>query len=412
MNRVVITGRGAVSTFGLGVEKLTEAVRQGRSGVVFIKEWEQVRGLNSFLAAPVPPLDIKKLLPRSVRRTMGDMAIYATLAAVEAVDDAGLDREFLESGQTGAAIGSTTGSPGVYEEYYRNFLDKESFQELRSGTFFKIMGHSCSANVCHALKIRGEQWATAGACSSSSQAIGLGYLLIKSGRQRAMICGGADEVHHSVTMIFDILKAASRNHDPPLHTPAPFDADRDGVVCSGGSGILVLESLESAQARNAEIYAEILGFGHVTDSDHIANPTEDAMFTAMNQAMLEAGVIKEKIDYINAHATGTEHGDITEARAISRVCGGADVPVSSLKGHLGHALGAAGSLETILVLEMFNRQELLPTLHLKRPDPACRGINLLQKKQKARVNTVLKNNFALGGVNTALVLRRWTHDNG
>lgn len=406
MNRVVITGRGAVSPFGTGVASLIEGVRQGRSGVRLMEDWRRINGLHSYLAAPVPAIDARDHLPRSIRRTMGDMALHAALAAREAADDAGLTTAQLTSGRVGAVIGSTTGSPETYENFYRKFLPEESVEEIKSGFFFKIMGHSCVANVCLAMGITGEQWAPASACTSAAQAIGLGYLLVRSGRQDVMLCGGADEVHHTVTMVFDVLKAASRSHEQPLTTPRPFDAGRDGVVCGGGSGILTIESLDSALARKARIYCEVLGFGHVTDSTHIANPHEDSMVTAMQQALREAGVAPEEVDYVNAHATGTLQGDIAEAIAIGRTVGG-NTPVSSFKGHIGHTLGAAGALESVILIEMMQRQEIFPTLNLENPDPACRGIRLPREIQGHKIDTVLKNNFALGGVNTALVLRRW-----
>jgi 3-oxoacyl-[acyl-carrier-protein] synthase II len=406
VNRVVITGRGAVSPFGVGCASLHNGIWQGCSGVKIMAAWQQIKGLKSFLAAPVPEIDAKVLLPRAMRRTMGDMAVHATIAAREAADDAGLSADFLHSGRIGAAIGSTTGSPEAYETFYRKFLPEKSIEEMKSGFFFKIMSHSCAANVCLALGIKGEQWAPSSACSSSAQAIGLGYMLVKSGRQDVVLCGGADEVHHTVTMVFDVLKAASRNHDQPLATPRPFDIARDGVVCGGGSGVLVVESLASALARGAAIHGEILGFGHVTDSAHIANPHQDAMAAAMNGALREAGLSGGAIDYVNAHATGTPQGDLAEAAAINKTVG-ASVPVSSFKGHIGHTLGAAGALETIILLEMLRRQNIIPTLNLSDPDPLCCTINLPREIEARPINTVMKNNFAMGGVNTSLVFRRW-----
>lgn len=405
LKRVVITGRGAVSPFGAGVRNLADGVWQGRSGVRIMEEWRRIRGLKSYLAAPVPELETRGELPRSIRRTMGDMALYAAIAAREAVTEAGLTADRLASGRVGTVIGSTTGSPQTYEDFYRMFLPEESIEEVKSGFFFRIMSHSCAANVSLALGIRGEQWAPASACTSAAQAIGLAYLLIGSGRQDAVVCGGADEVHHTVTMVFDVLKAASRRHEEPLATPRPFDLDRDGVVCGGGSGILVLESLDSARARGAEIIAEILGFGQVCDSTHIANPHQDAMAAAMGNAMREAGLTGSDIDYVNAHATGTPQGDSAEAAAIATAIG-RPVPVSSCKGHIGHTLGAAGALESIILLEMLERQAIIPTLHLSRPDPECGGIDLVREIRPARLDTVMKNNFALGGVNAALIFRR------
>ncbi len=406
LNRVVITGCGAVSPFGAGTAPLLEGIRAGRSGVRMMPDWRAIKGLGSYVAAPVPAMDLKGILPRTMRRTMGNMAIYATLAAREAVAAAGLSSEMLQSGRTGVALGSTTGSPSTYEEFYGHFIPENSIEEMRSGIFFRVMGHTCAANVSLALGIQGEQWAPTSACTSSAQAIGLGYLLVQNGRQEVMLCGGADEAHSTVTMVFDVVKAASRHNDPPLATPRPFDRRRDGVVCGGGSGVLVLESLQSAEKRGARILGEILGFGNVTDSSHIANPGEAAMGRAISNTLTEAGVSPDEIDYVNAHATGTLQGDIAEARAIAQTIGTA-VPVSSLKGHIGHTLGAAGSLETIILLDMLARQELIPTLHLEEPDPECGGINLLRTPEKKSITTVLKNNFALGGVNTALVLRRF-----
>ncbi len=407
MKRVVITGVGAVSPYGLGVRTLVDAIWRNESGVRYMPEWKDIKGLYSHIAAPVPEIDVRPLLPRGLRRTMGDMAIYATLAAREAVEDAGLARDILASGRAGVAIGSTTGSPSVYETFYEEFLRERSMEGVRSGVFFKIMGHTCAANVCLALGIQGEQWAPVSACTSAIQAMGLGCMLIQAGRQDVMLCGGAEEVHHTVTMVFDVVKAASRMNEFPASTPRPFDARRDGVVCGGGGGILVLESLESARRRCARIYAEILGFGHTNDSKHIANPHEESMAAAMMQALQDADVNAAEVDYVNAHATGTAVGDVTEARAIESVVG-RDVPVSSLKGHLGHTLGAAAALETIVLLEMFRRQEVLPTLNLEEPDPECERISLLLQREERTLNTILKNNFALGGVNASLLLRRWT----
>jgi len=405
LQRVVITGRGSVSPYGPGVQTLLDGIWQGHSCIKLMPEWQEVNGLESTLAAPLPPIDAKSLLPRSARRTMGPMALYATLASQEAIEDAGLPEKMIDSGSVGVAIGSTTGSPLIYEEFYRQFIPDKNIEEVRSGLFFKLMGHSCAANVCLALGINGEQWAPSSACASAAQAIGLGYLLIQTGRQSAMLCGGSDEVHPTVTMVFDVVKAASRKIQPPLTTPRPFDRDRDGVVCGEGSGILVLESLESAQERGAHIYAEIAGFGHVSDSSHIANPGEEAMALAMNNALADAKIDKSLVDYVNCHATGTILGDVAEAKAVHSAVG-SKVPISSLKGHFGHALGAAGSLETIVLLEMMAREEIIPTLHLDNPDPACEVARLVQEIEPCRLNTVIKNNFALGGVNAALILKR------
>jgi len=257
------------------------------------------------------------------------------------------------------------------------------------------------------LGITGEQWSTNCACASSLQAIGLGYLLIQTGRQKIMICGGADEVHYSVTGIFDLIRAASCQNDKPESSPRPFDRDRDGVVCGGGGGVLILEDYESALERNADILAEITGFGNINDASHIANPHEDAMARSMSNAMQEAGITGNEVDYVCAHATATVAGDRAEAKAILNTVG-PDVPVSSIKGHIGHTLGASGTLESIVLLEMIKRQELIPTRNLQIPDQECAVINLVTAKTRRKLQTVVKNNFALGGVTSTLVLRRMT----
>jgi 3-oxoacyl-[acyl-carrier-protein] synthase II len=221
-----------------------------------------------------------------------------------------------------------------------------------------------------------------------------------------MLCGGADEVHPSVTGVFDLIRAASTSNSDPEHNPRPFDKNRDGVVCGGGSGILVLENLDSARRRGARIYGEILGFGNVNDSEHIANPHKDSMVRAMKNALQEAGLQPDEIDYINAHATGTELGDSAEAAAINLAVDG-ETPVSSLKGHIGHTLGAACALELIVLLEMLQRQEIIPTRNLEKADPECEVVNLVSTLKKHQIKTALKNNFALGGVNVALVIKRF-----
>jgi 3-oxoacyl-[acyl-carrier-protein] synthase II len=333
------------------------------------------------------------------------MAVHATLAAKEAIDDAGLRKDTVTSEQTGIVIGSTTGSASAFEEFYSKYLPDKRLAEIKSGEFFKMMGHSCSANVSLALGITGEQWAPVSACTSSSQAIGLAYLLIQTGRQQVVLCGGADEAHASVTGVFDLLKAASNQNDDPENSCRPFDENRSGVVCGGGSGILVLENLESAIARGANIYGEIVGFGNVNDSTHIANPDTKSMARAMQRAMAEAGLSGSDIDYVNAHATGTDLGDVAEACAIASVVD-SKTPVSSFKGHIGHTLGAAGSLEMMILLEMLSKNEVIPTRNLNTIDARCSVAQLPKEVSSVSLNTVLKNNFALGGVNTSIAIRR------
>jgi 3-oxoacyl-[acyl-carrier-protein] synthase II len=243
------------------------------------------------------------------------------------------------------------------------------------------------------------------ACSTSCQAIGLAYEAIALGRQDAVICGGADEYHPLTTGTFDLMLAASTAYnDDPEHTPRPFDRKRDGIVCSEGAGVLLLESFASARARGAAILAEVAGFASTGDSSSIANPDPDPLFRCMREALRGAGIAPEEVSYVNAHATATVQGDIAESRAIAMLFGNR-TPVSSLKGHMGHTMAASGALESAACVEMLRRRTLLPTLNLEEPDPRCGGIDLVRENREQPVSVIVKNNFALGGINCSLVLR-------
>jgi len=272
------------------------------------------------------------------------------------------------------------------------------------------MNHSCAANVAQAMGIAGRILAPSSACSTGCQAIGYGFEMIASGKQYMMLCGGADEFHPLSPATFDIMSAASvRYNDTPHQTPRPFDRDRDGVVCSEGSGILLLESLDSARKRGVRIFAEITGFATSSDTSNIAEPNAESIEACIRLALEDADVAPEEIDYINAHATGTVQGDIAEGTAISRVFSDT-APVSSLKGHLGHTMAACGGLETIASIAMMEKGSLIPTMNLENIDPLCGNIRHVRQIEPAEIKTVLKNNFALGGVNTCIVIRGYSHD--
>lgn len=225
-----------------------------------------------------------------------------------------------------------------------------------------------------------------------------------------MLCGGADEYHPLTTGIFNIMNAASVNfNDHPNQTPRPFDRDRDGVVCSEGSGILLLESIDSAYRRGAKILCEIIGFATTSDPSSIANPNANSIERCMQKALNDAGVCSEEIDYINAHATATIQGDLAESEAIFNIFG-SNAPVSSLKGHLGHAMAASGALELVAMVNMLNQGFLIPTLNLDNVDESCSNILHVRKLEEANLNTVIKNNFALGGINSSLVIRKYKNE--
>lgn len=401
--RIVVTGMGAVSPYGVGVQTLMQGVYSQKKTVKRMDGWDGIEGLTSYVAATVPDLDPRQL-PRKIRRTMGPMAIMATLAAFEAVKKAGLSKDVIESGRIGAVVGSTTGSPHAYLDFYKEYMPDYDLSGIKSGNFFQLMSHTCVSNIALALGIKGSTWATCSACASSSQAIGLGLILIQSGRQDIVLCGGADEVHPTVTAVFNGVKAASSSfNDQPEMTPRPFDKQRDGMVCGEGAGIIVLESLESALLRGADIYGEIMGFASITDGRHIADPDFCVMSQCMTLALKDAGINPSDIDYINAHATATEKGDIAEARAIYDIFNNS-IPVSSLKGHIGHTLGASGVIETIACFNMLRDNRGIATMNLSEPGDGCEQIFHLMHDRDMVINKILKNNFAFGGINTSLVI--------
>ncbi len=407
--RVVITGMGSVSPFGRGVDTLVSSLFEMKSGVQSVASLRDFGGLRTSVAALVPGIDPKEV-PRKFRRSMSRMSIFATLACQEAVSRSGITESMLSGGRLGVSMGCTVGSPIVTQEFFEDFLTYRNLERMRATTFFQIMNHSAAANVAQVLGITGRILAPSSACSTGCQSIGLGFEMVAYGKQDMMLCGGTDEFHPLSSATFDIMNAASvRYNDRPASTPRPFDKDRDGVVCSEGSGVLLLESLDSAIARGASIHGEVIGFATSSDPSNIADPDIASMETCMKLAMKDAGIELSEIDYVNAHATGTIQGDIAECEAIKRTFG-SEIPVSSLKGHLGHTIAACGALETIASIAMMQKGSIIPTLNLDQIDPLCEGIRHVRQIETKTLKTVLKNNFALGGVNTCIVIRGYRHD--
>jgi 3-oxoacyl-[acyl-carrier-protein] synthase II len=335
---------------------------------------------------------------------MSPLSAYAYLAAQEALAQARM-KEGALNGRAGLSIGSTLGSPESLESFFRQYFASSGMDRIKSMVFFQIMSHTAAMNVAQALGLTGRVIAPSAACSSGCQAIGIGYEAIAFGRQDCMLCGGTDEFHPLVAGTFDLMTAASsRYNDRPDQTPRPFDKNRDGVVCAEGAGVLFLEDLDSAEKRGATILAEILGFASLSDPGSIAEPSPEPIMACMRAALDDAGVKTSDIAYVNAHATGTELGDIAESRAIAALFGNA-TPVSSLKGHLGHTMAASGALETVATVCMLREALFLPTRNLEEPDERCSGVRLLQEPIAATGGLVVKNSFALGGINCSLVLR-------
>ena len=408
MKRVVITGVGAVTPLGGSVHSLIDGIESGKSAVRFMDEWSCYCGMNSHVAAPAELKD-EKNIPRQKRRTMGRMSIFAVQAAEQALNDSGINLPYIPSGRMGCIIGSTTGSANSINNAFNILITDKDMSRLPSGMFFQFMSHTATANVAQYFGLTGYVLATSAACASSLQAIGTGYELISLGKQDVLLCGGTEELHPVVTGSFDVVFATSVKYNRSPHkTPRPFDKERDGLVCGEGSGILVLEEYKHALRRNAKIYAEIIGYSTCGSGSRISQSDEKSIIQCISEALKDAKVSPGEIDYINAHATGTLQGDKEEAGAIRGVFG-CSVPVSSLKGYIGHTLGASGAIELIASLIMMEKGIIYPTLNLDEAGPDCRGIDHVTKPLRKELNAILKNGFAFGGVNAALVCRKYNN---
>ncbi len=408
MRRVVVTGMGIVSPLGHDLGIVETALRETRSGVRHMPEWADIDGMKTQVSAPVAPGLDPKSIPRKFRRAMGPQAVYAALAARQAVAQAGIDEALLTGGRCGIACSSTMGSAERMYAYYEHIIGKQTVGGLKGTAFFTVMGHTCAANLAVYLGVTGRVLAPTSACTSASQSLGAGFEAIRYGQQDVMVCGGADEAHFTAAATFDTVNGTSCGfHDTPERTPRPFDADRDGLVVGSGAGILVLEALEHAEARGAAPLAEVSGYATTCDGTHVSQPQQGGMERCIQLALEDAHLETADVGYINAHATATPLGDPVEASAVRAVFGDR-VPVSSTKGHTGHTLGACGAIESVFTILMLRGGFLAATRNLERVDPACEGLYHLPEVVDRRVEVALNNNFAFGGVNTSLVLRAWS----
>lgn len=400
--RVVVTGIGLTSPIGNTLRAASGSLREDRHGIVKMPEFAEITHLQTQLAAPVRELNLS--YPRKKVRTMGRVSLLSLYATEQAIEDAGLSEEELGSGKVGIAYGSTSGSSTANEEWCRKMFVSRGLAGIQSTEYIKFMSHTCAANLAIYHGLTGRVISTCSACVSASQAIGSGYETIRAGIQDVMICGGAEEMHFSHAAIFDIMFAASRQNDTPDLTPRPFDKRRDGLVIGEGAGTLVLESYERARARGAHIYAEVLGYGTNCDGTHVTNPSAEGMAGAMRLALQDAALSPERIDYVNAHATATEVGDIAESLATARMLG-ARVPISSTKSFTGHTLGACGAIEAAFCIAMMQEGWLAPNRTLDHVDERCAKLDYIGKEPRsAKPRVCMSNNFAFGGMNTSLIL--------
>lgn len=407
MRRVVVSGMELLSPLGLSLKSSLEGIKSNQSGVRYISEWDKYKGLKTRLGAPLPEFTFPEHWALKATRSMGRAALLATLVSERALEQAGIikDDPLLKSGRLGIAYGSGTGSPEALS-HICNLLFDDSTKGITSTTYHKMMSHTCAANIGIFFGIRGRIIPTSSACTSGSLGIGYAYENITSGAQDIMIAGGAEEFAISITAIFDVLYACSLKNEATNDTPSPFDKDRDGLVVAEGACTLILEEREHALARGVNPIAEIVGFGTNSDGYHVTSPLQDTVEECIRLSLRSAKLTPESIGYVNAHATGTSVGDITESLASKNVLS-SDIPISSLKGHLGHLLGASGAAEAALTIAMMNENWFCPTRNLKNIDPRCGELDyIMDENRSINCEHSMSNTFAFGGINTSLIFKK------
>ncbi len=404
MSRVVITGMGIYSCIGQDLETVLESLKSGRSGVGIDPAREEM-GFRSYLTGILPKPDLTKRLDRRKRLSMSEEATYAYLATEEALKNAGIDEAFLNSREVGILYGNDSSAQAVIDGV-DIIREKKNTTLVGSGSVFQSMNSTVSMNLSVIYRLKGINLTIAGACASGSHAIGMGYIMIKNGLQDCIICGGAQEVNAYAVSSFDGLNAFSVRNDKPQAASRPFDAERDGLVPSGGAASLVLESYESAIKRGAPILAEITAYGFSSNGDHISVPNIDGPRRSLEMALKQACLNPSDIQYINAHATSTPVGDFNEAKAISEVFGDLRPYVGSTKSMTGHEMWMAGASEVVYSILMMQNSFIAPTINFENPDEASEKLNINNKIVNFEFETFLSNSFGFGGTNSSLIIKK------
>jgi 3-oxoacyl-[acyl-carrier-protein] synthase II len=408
--RVVITACSAITPIGHGRDPIVESLLKGVSGIKPLREDELIsRFIHSKVYGTVD-YPINYDFKRQFRKTMAPCAYYACQVAKEVLEQSGLPEEFITSGKLGVAFGSIHGSPLTQRDIYRTFFgasDKKAYQTIGAVDYLKSMVHTTAVNITKMFGITGRVISSGTACTTSSQSIGYGYESVKFGMQEAMLCGGADEYDTITVAVFDNLLACSTAfNNEPARTPRPFDKLRDGLVVAEGGGAVMLEEYEFAKKRGANILAEVIGFACNNNGGDLILPNLTGITNTLKLGLENAKINPADVDLVSAHATATKMGDIIEAQAISAVFGNHPYVVG-LKSYLGHTMAACGSIETILSLYMMQEGFIAPTLNLEEIDERCAMIKHVQKLIEHPVKTAAIQNFAFGGVNTILLIRKF-----
>ncbi|WP_342631129.1 beta-ketoacyl-ACP synthase I [Marinobacter alkaliphilus] len=402
MRRVVVTGMGIVSSLGTNQKEVAQSLRESRSGIAFSEEARD-NGLRSHIAGKID-LNLSELIDRKIWRFMSPAAGYCYLSAKEAIEQAGLTDEQIRANSTGAVFG--TGGASTVE--LLDAIDTHRDKGIRRVGPYRVprtMGSAINASITTAFGITGINYGITSACATSAHCIGHAADQIALGRQEVMLAGGGEDIHWTLSLMFDAMGALSTKYnDTPEQASRTYDADRDGFVISGGGGALVLESLEHAEARGATILAELVGFGATSDGADMVAPSGEGAVRCMKQAMAQAG---GEIKYINTHGTSTPAGDITELKALKDTFGDKIPPLSSTKPLCGHALGAAGVHEAIYTLIMQREGFIAPSANIQNLDEGAEGYPIVRERQdNQNLDLVMSNSFGFGGTNATLIFKK------
>lgn len=404
MSRVVITGLGIYSSLGKNKEEVSQSLFQGKSGII-LDPARKAMGYRSGLTGYVERPQLKGHIDRRARIMMPEQAEFAYMATTEALEQAGINIDYLEHNETGIIYGNDSSAKPVIEAMDL-IREKKDTILVGSGNVFQVLNSTVSMNLSTIFKLQGINFSVSAACASGSHSIGLGYLFIKQGLQDRIICGGAQEVNIYSMPNFDALGTFSIREDAPEKASRPFDRDRDGLVPGGGAATVILESLESAQERGATILAEVIGYGFSSNGQHISNPSIEGQIRSINRALKDAGINANTIQYINAHATSTPAGDGSEAEALYEVFG-SKTPISSTKSMTGHECWMAGASEIVYSMLMMEHGFIAPNINFEHPDEHSAKINIVPQTLKQPFDLFLSNSFGFGGTNSSLIVRKW-----
>lgn len=404
MKRVVVTGMGIVSCLGNDKDSVLDSLREGRSGIRVQEDFVE-KGFRSHLGGSIEGLDLKEHIDRKTLRFMGEAAAYSYISMQQAIDDAGLSEDQVSNERTGIIMGSGGASSKNLVES-ADILREKGLKRVGPYRVTQTMSSTTSACLATPFKIKGVNYTISSACATSAHCVGNAMELIQLGKQDVVFAGGGEELHWTLTALFDAMGALSTKYnDAPEKASRAYDADRDGFIIAGGGGCLVIEELEHAKARGAKIYAELVGYGATSDGYDMVAPSGEGAARCMRQAM---NTVEGDIDYINAHGTSTPVGDVAELKAVKEVFGDKVPAISSTKSLTGHSLGATGVQEAIYTLLMMENDFISASANVETLDEQAEGMNIVTERQDGvKIDRAMSNSFGFGGTNATLVLQRY-----